>query len=135
VDVLILRYERFGPFELDDAILARDHTKAMRVAGAMMDEGVEPLVVLARITRVWRQLFVGKGLAGKLGAKDVAAAVMAPAWKAGDFVASCKRYEWRQLALGFRELLRADRAFKTSSPLPKAYFDVLVWKLMQPESR
>ena len=31
---------------------------------------------------------------------------------------------------GFRELLNADRAFKTSSPNVEAYFDVMLWKLM-----
>ena len=135
IDVLILRSEQFGPFELDDAILGRNYTKAVRVLGAMMDEGTEPLIVLSRIVRVWRQLFIGKGLAVKHGAKEVAAAAMVPAWKAGDFFASCKQYEWKQLARGFRELLHADRAFKTSSPRPEAYLDVLLWKLIQPESR
>lgn len=129
IDVLILRSEQFGPFELDDAILARNYTKAVRVLGAMIEEGVEPLMILSRIVRVWRQLFIGKGLVGKHGAKDVAAAAMVPAWKAGDFVTSCKKYEWKLLAQGFRELLQADRAFKTSSPRPEAYLDVLLWKL------
>ena len=129
IDVLILRSEQFGPFELDDAILARNYKKAVRVLGAMMEEGGEPLMVLSRIVRVWRQLFIGKGLAGKHGAKEVAAAAGVPAWKAGDFVTSCKKYEWKQLAQGFRELLQADRAFKTSSPRPEAYLDVLLWKL------
>ncbi len=82
IDVLILRCERFSPFELDDAVLARDYKKAAQVIGAMLDEGVEPLIVLSRLVRVWRQLFVGKSLAGKRSAKDVAAAALVPAWKA-----------------------------------------------------
>ena len=130
VDVLILRSEQFGPFELDDSILARDYKKAVQVLGAMLDEGVDPLIVLSRITRVWRQLFVGKSLAGKRSAKDVAAAALVPAWKAADFAASCKKFEWKQLAGGFRLLMNADRAFKTSTPNPEAYFDVVLWKMM-----
>lgn len=130
VDVLILRSEQFGPFELDDAVLGRNYKRAVQVLGAMLDEGVDPLVVLSRIIRVWRQLFVGKSLAGKNSAKDVAMAAMVPAWKAADFTASCKRFEWKQLAGGFRLLLNADRAFKTSTPNPEGYFDVLLWKLL-----
>jgi DNA polymerase-3 subunit delta len=130
VDVLILRSERFGPFELDDAVLARNYKKAVQVIGAMLDEGMEPLFVLARIVRVWRQLFVGKSVAGKKSAKDVAAAAMVPSWKAADFAASCKRFEWKQLAAGFRLLLNADRAFKTSTPNAEGYFDVMLWKLI-----
>jgi DNA polymerase-3 subunit delta len=130
VDVLILRSEQFGPFELDDAVLARNYKKAVQVIGSMLDDGVEPLLILSRIVRVWRQLFVGKGLSGKSSAKDVAMASMVPAFKAGDFVAACRKFEWKQLALGFRELLYADRAFKTSSPDPRVYFDVMLWKLI-----
>jgi DNA polymerase III subunit delta len=130
VDILILRSEQFGPFELDDSILARDYKKAVQVIGAMLDEGVDPLIVLSRITRVWRQLFVGKSLAGKRSAKDVAAAALVPAWKAADFAASCKKFEWKQLAGGFRLLMNADRAFKTSTPNPEGYFDVVLWKMM-----
>lgn len=131
IDVLILRTEQFGPFELDDAVLACDYRKAVQVIGAMLEEGVEPLMILSRIVRVWRQLFVGKSLVGKRSAKDVAAAAMVPVWKASDFSASCKNFEWKQLAAGFRELLHADRAFKTSTPDPEGYFDVMLWKLLE----
>jgi DNA polymerase-3 subunit delta len=130
VDVLILRSEQFGPFELDDAVLARDYAKAVQVIGSMLDEGVDPLMVLSRIVRVWRQLFVGKSLVGKRSAKDVAVAAMVPAWKAGDFITSCKKFEWKRLAGGFRLLLNADRAFKTSTPNPEGYFDVMLWKMI-----
>ena len=130
VDVLILRSEQFGPFELDDAVLARDYNKAVQVIGAMLDEGVDPLMVLGRIVRVWRQLFVGKSLVGKRSAKDVAAAALVPVWKATDFAASCRKFEWKQLAAGFRLLLNADRAFKASTPNPEGYFDVMLWKMM-----
>ncbi len=130
IDVLILRSEQFGPFELDDAIIARDFKKAVQVLGAMLDEGVEPLIILSRIVRVWRQLFVGKGLVGKRSAKDLAAAALVPMWKAGDFAAGCKKFESKQLAAGFRLLLQADRAFKTSTPNPEGYFDVMLWKLI-----
>jgi DNA polymerase-3 subunit delta len=130
VDVLILRSEQFGPYELDDAVLARDYKKCVQVLGAMLDDGVDPLIVLSRIVRVWRQLFVGKSLAGKRSAKDVAAAAMVPGWKAAEFTASCKNFEWRQLASGFRLLLNADRAFKTSTPNPEGYFDIMLWKMM-----
>ena len=130
VDVLVLRSEQFSPFALDDAILGRDCKKAAQVIGAMLDEGVEPLIVLSRIVRVWRQLFVGKSLVGKRSAKDVAAAVLVPAWKASDFAGSCKKFDWKQIAGGFRVLLFADRAFKTSTPNPEGYFDAMLWKLM-----
>jgi DNA polymerase III delta subunit len=130
IDVLILRSEQFGPFELDDAVLARDYKKAVQVLGAMLDEGVDPLIILSRIVRVWRQLFVGKALVGNRSAKDVAAAAFVPAFKAGDFAASCRKFEWKQLAAGFRLLLQADRALKTSTPNPEGYFDVMLWKLI-----
>jgi DNA polymerase-3 subunit delta len=129
IDVLILRSEQFGPFELDDAVLASDYRKAVQVLTSMLDDGVEPLIILSRIVRVWRQLFVGKAIVGKKSAKDVAMAAGAPVWKANEFAANCRKHEWKRLARGFRELLDADRAFKTSAD-PAVYFDVLLWKLI-----
>jgi len=130
VDASLLRTEKFGPWELDDALLARDYHKAVHVVGAMLDEGEEPLRILAKMVRVWRQLFIGKGMAGKKGANEVAAAAGVPGFKANSFAGSCRKYGWPQLARGFRELLAADRAFKSSSPNVEAYFDILLWKLV-----
>ena len=96
----------------------------------MLEEGVEPLITLSRIVRVWRQLFIGKSLVGRKSAKEIAAAVLVPSWKATDFAASCKKFEWKRLASGFRLLLNADRALKTSTPNPEAYFDALLWKMI-----
>jgi len=129
VDELVLRSEQFGPYELGDAILARDYRRSVQVAGAMLDDGTEPLWVLSQIVRVWRQLFIGKGLASQRSAKEVAAAVGLPPFKAGEFVAGCRKYEWKRLASGFREILNLDRTLKSSSPDVEACFDVTLWKL------
>jgi DNA polymerase III delta subunit len=130
VDASLLRAEKFGQWALGDAILERNYKKTVHVVGAMLDEGEAPQLILSQIVRVWRQLFIGKGMSRKGSANDVAAAAGVPAFKAGSFAASCKKYGWPQLARGFRELLAADRAFKTSSPNVEAYFDILLWKLV-----
>jgi DNA polymerase-3 subunit delta len=130
VEASILRVEQFGAFELEDAIFERDYKKAVTVVGAMLGDGVEPLLILSKIVRAWRQLFMGKGLAGTRGANDLALAVGLPSFRASAFAASCRKFGWPQLARGFRELLYADRAFKSSAPDPEAYFDVLLWKLV-----
>jgi DNA polymerase III delta subunit len=130
VDASILRVEQFGRFELDDAILARDYKRAVSVIGAMLDDGEEHLLILSKIVRVWRQLFVGKGVSVKRGANEAAAAAGVPSFKASTFAASCRKYSWSELAKGFRELLSADRALKLSPPDTEAYFDVLLWKLV-----
>ena len=129
VDELVLRSEQFGPWELGDALLARDYKKSVQVAGAMLADGAEPLLVLSQIARVWRQLFIGKGLASQRSGKEVTAAVGLPAFKAGELIAGCRKYEWRQLVLGFREILNLDRTLKSSSPDIEACFDVMLWKM------
>jgi DNA polymerase-3 subunit delta len=130
IDVLILRSEQFGPYELDDALIAGDYRKCVKVVGAMLDDGVDPLRVLGQIVRVWRQLFVGKSLSGKRSAGEVAAAAGVPAFKSGAFAAACKKHDWKQLAGGFGLLLNADRALKSSTPNPEGYFDVMLWKML-----
>ncbi|HEX4998932.1 MAG TPA: DNA polymerase III subunit delta [Terriglobia bacterium] len=134
VDAVILRSERFGPWELDDAILARSYARSVRLVGAMIEEGEEPLLILAKIARVWRQVFVSKGLAGRVGAAELAAVAGAPSFKGAEIAAACRRYEWKRLAQGFRAILAADRAFKSSNPNPEIYFDVMLWKLMDGKS-
>ncbi len=129
VDVLTLRSIQFSAFELDDAILAGNYRKAVHVLGAMLEDGAEPLLVLGKIVRVWRQLFVGKALAGKKSAKDLAVAAGVPYFKANEFADACRKHQWKRLASGFRELLEADKAFKSSAD-PDVYFDVLLWKLI-----
>jgi len=129
VDELILRSEQFGPFDIDDAIIARDYRKAVTVVGAMLDDGADPLIVLSRIVRVWRLLFIGKGVAVKQGPREVAAIAGVPSFKAGEFAAGCRKYEWKQIAAGFKQLLNLDRALKSSNPDVEAAFDVLLWKL------
>ncbi len=51
VDQLIFRSEQYGPFELDDAFLAKDYPKSVRVLGAMVEEGVEPILILSKLVR------------------------------------------------------------------------------------
>jgi DNA polymerase III delta subunit len=97
----------------------------------MLGEGVEPLIVLSRIVRVWRQLFIGKSLVGRRSARDVATAALVPVWRAADFAASCRKFEWDRLVRGFRLILNADRALKTSTPNVEGYFDIMLWKMLQ----
>jgi DNA polymerase III delta subunit len=130
VEVSILHVDRFGPWDLDDALLERDYRRAVSVVAAMLEDGVEPLLILAKVVRVWRQLFIGKGLAGKRSANEVAAAAGLPPFKGAVLTASSRKYTWTQLGTGFRELLNADRAFKSSAPNAEVYFDMLLWKLL-----
>ena len=130
VDQLIFRSEPYGPFELDDAFLARNYPKSVRVLGAMMEEGVEPLLILSKLVRVWRQLFIAKILEGRGSPADMARAAGVPHWKAGAFSTAARRFDKARVVAGFQELVRADQALKTSSPNPEYYFDVMMWKLI-----
>ena len=133
IDLLTLRTEQVSPFDLDDAVFERDYAKAVRVAGAMLDEGVEPLILLSRLARAWRQLLVGKALAGVRAPQDAAAAASVPHWKARAFQAGCERFPMEALIRGFGELVGADRQFKTSAPNPAIVLDLLLWKLLRRE--
>ncbi len=130
VDQLIFRSEQYGPFELNDAFLAKDYPKSVRVLGAMVEEGVEPILILSKLVRVWRQIFIAKVLEGRSSPAEVAGAAGVPRWKAGQFVTACRTFDRGKVASGFEEFVRADQALKTSSPNPEYYFDVMLWKLI-----
>jgi DNA polymerase-3 subunit delta len=129
VDELILRSERYSPFDLDDAIFARNYKKTIQIAGAMLADGVEALPLLGRVLRIWRQIFIGKGLVSRRSPKDVAAGVGLPQFKAAEFAAGCKKYEWKEIASGFRVMLQLDQSLKSSSADVEASFEVMLWKL------
>jgi DNA polymerase-3 subunit delta len=129
VDELVLRSESYSSFELDDAIFARNHRKAIQVASVMLADGVEALQLLGRVLRIWRQIFIGKGLVSRRSAKEVAAGAGLPPFKAVEFAAGCRKYEWKEIASGFRVLLQLDQALKSSNPDAEASFEVMLWKL------
>jgi DNA polymerase III delta subunit len=130
VDASLLNAEEFMPYEFDDAIIARDYEKASRVLDSLLRAGDEHPLILGRISRVWRQILIAKGMGGKADPREIAAAAGVPGFKAGQIVAAAKKYEWKRLVEGFNELLQADRNFKTISPKPADYFSVLLRKLV-----
>jgi len=52
-----------------------------------------------------------------------------PQFKAVEFAAGCRKYEWKEIASGFRVLLQLDQALKSSNPDAEASFEVMLWKL------
>jgi DNA polymerase-3 subunit delta len=130
VDQLIFRSEQYGPFELDDAFLARDYPRSIRVLGSMLEEGVEPILILSKLMRVWRQIFVAKALEGRGSASQLSQIAGVPQWKASQFLAAARKFDWDRVVSGFAELVGADLAFKSTSTHPEYYFDVMLWKLI-----
>ena len=133
VDSLTLRSEQFSPFDLDDAVMEGDYRKAVRIADAMVEEGLQPLVVLARVARVWRQLFVGKVLSGSRPGREIAAAAGVPHWKAQALLRGCQRVSAALLANGFGLLLEADQTLKSAPTDKVLVLDLLLWRLLGTE--
>ena len=130
VDQLIFRSEQYGPFELDDAFLAKDYPKSVRVLGAMVEEGVEPILILSKLVRVWRQIFIAKAPEGRSSPAGGGGRRGSAALEGGTIVTACRTFDRGKIASGFEEFVRADQALKTSSPNPEYYFDVMLWKLI-----
>lgn len=131
VEMLILRSEQFGPFELDDAILARDYRKAIRVVESMIEEGIVPLLILGKLANLWRKLFASKQLIDRGRASDVSRVLGVHDFVAGKLQNAAARFTSEELVVGFSELLKADKAFKSTSAAsnPEYYFDSMLWKL------
>ncbi len=132
VDMLILRSEQFGPFELDDAVLAQDYPKAVRVAEAMIEEGMEPLQILGKLAGLWRKLFASKQLVSRGRGSEVGRALGVHDFVAGKLRKAAPGFSSEQLAVGFGELLKADKAFKSTSASarPEYTFDAMLWKMV-----
>jgi DNA polymerase III delta subunit len=129
VDQLIFRSERYGPFALDEALMNANYPESIRIIGSMIEDGVHALLILSKLTRVWRQLFVARTL-GRASDVEVARLAGVPPAIGGKILRASRRFEWGALVRGFRLLVQADHAFKSSSPDPEFYFDILLWKLL-----
>lgn len=130
VDLLILGSEQFGPFDLDDAMLARNYRKAVRVTEAMIEEGVEPLQILGKLASLWRKLFASKQLIDRGRGREISQVLGVHDFVAGKLQKAAGGFSSERLVHGFSELLRADKTFKSTSAKPEYCFETMLWKLI-----
>ena len=131
VDSLVGRSREHMNWELSDHILARNRKGALKTLKDLLDDGVEPLLLIGLIAGTYRRMALAKALLSQ-GATPatIFSEVRMPPFKQRDYLAMLNRVDSERLARTIRRVAETDLAIKTSKATPRMQVEMLVCELM-----
>lgn len=116
---------------LTDAIAARQREQAVGIVRRLLDEGQPPPVLMAIITRQFRDLIQIKDLADeqKLSSDAIAGKLRMHPYRAQRVVATARSFTFERLQAILHQLLDADLAIKTGRLDPGLALELLVLEI------
>lgn len=117
-------------FELSDALGRKDVAGALRLLRRLLAEGVAPLLILAMITRHFRQLWKAHELVRQhVSEKDMARRIGINPYFLNSLLVQARRFSTEGFRGIFESLLEGDLALKSSGATPAAILESLVMRL------
>ena len=129
VEELIGRSRELANWELTDHLLAGNRKKALESLYRLLEDDVEPLMLLGLIGSNYRRLALGKQLLVKGGESEVFKHVYMQPFKRTAYLATLKRADAAKLAHGIQLIANVDLAIKTSQATPRLQMELLVCEL------
>ena len=131
VDNLVGRSREHMNWELSDHILSRNRRGALKTLQDLLDDGVEPLLLIGLIAGTYRRMALAKALLSQ-GASPatIFSEVRMPPFKQRDYLAMLNRVDSERLARTIRRVAETDLAIKTSKATPRMQVEMLVCELM-----
>jgi DNA polymerase-3 subunit delta len=129
VDDLIGRSRELSNFELTDQLLAKNRKRALETLYRLLDDGVEPVMLIGLIAGNYHRLALGKYLLSRGGPAEVFRNVSLPPFKRDSYIATLQRSDSEKIAQGIKLIAAADLAIKTSQATPKLQLEILVCEL------
>lgn len=122
-------------WELIDAVADRDVARTLERAHQLLDQGEEPLRLLALIIYQFRQLLIGRA-ARDNGAppQDAARLAGVPPFKTRGFLRQLDNYRRVELLVALERLAKADRALKSSKMPSGLIFEGVLLDLCAPRA-
>jgi DNA polymerase-3 subunit delta len=116
VEDLVGRSRELSNFELTDHLVARDRRRALQTLGRLLDDGVEPLMLIGLLASSYHRLALAKDLMSR-GApeQEVFNVVKMPFHQRKEFLATARRADADELARRIRRIADADLSIKTST--------------------
>jgi DNA polymerase III subunit delta len=131
VDALTVRSREHMNWELSDQILARNRKGALRTLRNLLDDGVEPLLLIGLIAGTYRRVALAKALmTGGAAAGQIFSEVRVPPFKQGVYLAMLRSLTSIELAQKLERIAQADLAIKTSKATPRSQVEMLVCELL-----
>ena len=131
VEQLVGRSREHMNWELTDHILARNRRAALRTLKDLLDDRVEPVMLIGLIGGTYRRMALAKELLSQgASAGQIFSEVRMPSFKQGAYLSMLGRVESNSLARGLQRIAQADLAIKTSKATPRMQVEMLVCELM-----
>jgi DNA polymerase-3 subunit delta len=132
VDELVGRSREHMNWELTDHILAGNRKAALRTLKDLLDDQVEPVMLIGLMGGTYRRMALAKELLSQGAAPgQIFSEVRMPSFKQGAYLSMLGRVESKTLARGLQRIAEADLAIKTSKATPRMQVEMLVCELMQ----
>ncbi len=130
VEDLVGRSRELSNFELTDHLVARDRRRALQTLSRLLDDGVEPLMLIGLLASSYHRLALAKDLMSR-GApeQEVFNVVKMPFHQRKEFLATARRADADELARRIRRIADADLAIKSSQATPRLQLEMLVCEL------
>lgn len=131
VDELISRSREHLNWELSDHIVAGNRKAALKTLRDLLDDGVEPLLLIGLIAGTYRRIALAKSLLAQGAAPaKIFSEVRMPSFKQGAYISMLHRIGSGGMAQKMQRIAEADLAIKTSKGTPRMQVEMLVCELM-----
>jgi DNA polymerase III subunit delta len=136
VQLLVADAREMKVWTLTDALAAHNQNLAIGSLRHMLDDGEQPPVLMATMTRQFRNLMQVKELAeGNVPSDEIARRLRMHPYVAKKTVDTARRFSYERLEASYRYLLDADLAVKTGRLDPALALDLLVIELTTTDRR
>lgn len=131
VDQLISRSREHLNWELSDQMLAGNRRAALKTLRDLLDDGVEPVLLIGLIAGTYRRMALAKALLSQGAAPaKIFSEVRMPPFKQGAYLSMLKQMDSGTVAQRMHRIAEADLAIKTSKATPRMQVEMLVCELM-----
>jgi len=129
VEELIGRSRELANWELTDHLLAGNRKKALETLHRLLEDEVEPLMLLGLIGSNYRKLALGKQILMQKGESQVFKYVFIQPFKQRSYLDTLRRADAAKLAHSIQLIANVDLAIKTSQATPRLQMEMLVCEL------
>jgi len=129
VEELIGRSRELANWELTDHLLAGNRKKALETLHRLLEDEVEPLMLLGLIGSNYRKLALGKQILMQRGESQVFKYVFIQPFKQRSYLDTLRRADAAKLSHSIQLIANVDLAIQTSQATPRLQMEMLVLEL------
>jgi DNA polymerase-3 subunit delta len=131
VEALATRSREHQNYELTDQLLARNGKAVLKTLKDLLDDGVQPVMLIGLIAGTYRRLTLAKELQNQGAApREIFSQVPMPPFKQSAYLSMLGKLDSARLARRIQRIAEADLAIKTSKATPRLQVEMLVCELV-----